>query len=96
MMTDNNRATDAQRTEPESASTESNRLREASSRRALLARWLTVIARLRPGVTMEQAQTEMSVIARRIEQKYPDRNTGWTTRLTSLVLPGEKAFVVWR
>lgn len=54
------------------------------SQEVLLARWLTVIARLRPGVTMEQAQAEMSIIASRLEQKYPDRNTGWTTRVMPL------------
>jgi predicted permease len=33
-----------------------------------------VLARLKPGVTMEQAQTEMSAIAGRMEQRYPESN----------------------
>ena len=33
--------------------------------------WLPVIGRLKPGVTAEQAQTEMSGIAERLEQVYP-------------------------
>ena len=33
--------------------------------------WLPVIGKLKPGVTPEQAQTEMSAIAARIEQTYP-------------------------
>jgi predicted permease len=36
--------------------------------------YLEVIARLRPGVTMEQAQSEMRVIASRLEQAYPATN----------------------
>src|SRR5688572_205491 len=32
--------------------------------------WL-VLARLRPAVTFEQAQTEMSVLARRLDEQYP-------------------------
>ncbi len=38
--------------------------------------FLNVIARLKPGVTLEQAQRQMSLIARRIEQQYPDNQTG--------------------
>ena len=33
--------------------------------------WLPVIGRLKPGVSVEQAQTEMSGIAARLEQAYP-------------------------
>lgn len=40
------------------------------------ALWLPVIGRLAPGVTLEQAQTEMSAIARRLEQSYPEANDG--------------------
>jgi putative ABC transport system permease protein len=38
--------------------------------------FLNVIARLKPGMTLEQAQRQMSLIARRIEQQYPDDQTG--------------------
>jgi predicted permease len=34
------------------------------------------IARLRPGVSLERAQSDMDMIARRLEHQYPDSNTG--------------------
>ena len=34
-----------------------------------------VVARLRDGVTLEQAQAQMTAIGSRLEQKYPDSNT---------------------
>jgi putative ABC transport system permease protein len=40
------------------------------------ALWLPVIGRLAPGVTLEQAQAEMSAIARRLQQSYPGANDG--------------------
>jgi putative ABC transport system permease protein len=40
-------------------------------------RWLGASARLKPGVTLEDAQAEMDVIARRIAEVYPDSNKGW-------------------
>ena len=46
--------------------------------------YLLVTARLKPGVTIEQAQTEMETIAARLEQQYPDVNTGHTARVVSL------------
>src|SRR5262249_21733036 len=33
--------------------------------------WLEVVARLKPGISIEQARTEMSGLARRISQRYP-------------------------
>lgn len=37
---------------------------------------LTVVARLKPGVTLQEARTEMDSIAAQLEQQYPTPNTG--------------------
>jgi predicted permease len=42
------------------------------------ARNYLAIARLKPGISLEQAQTEMALIAKRVEQQYPDTNKGWS------------------
>ncbi|MGH7498981.1 MAG: ABC transporter permease [Gemmatimonadales bacterium] len=36
--------------------------------------WFQVVARLRPGVTVEQARAEMTVIAANLERQYPKEN----------------------
>ena len=36
--------------------------------------WLNAIGRLKPGVPLKQAQAEMSLIAKRLEDQYPDSN----------------------
>ncbi|MGI9182538.1 MAG: ABC transporter permease [Longimicrobiaceae bacterium] len=38
--------------------------------------WMTVMGRLRPGVSLEAAQAEMSGIARRLEEQYPEIQEG--------------------
>ncbi len=45
---------------------------------------LSVIARLKPGVSTTQAQAEMNVIARGLEARYPEMNRGRGTRVTEL------------
>src|SRR5215204_1061412 len=71
------------------------------------ARNYRVIARLKPGTTVETAQAEMNTIARRLEQQYPDSNGGvganvitmheqimGDVRPTLLILQGVVAFVL--
>ena len=41
--------------------------------------YISVIGRLKPGVTTEQARTEMSGIAARLAEQYPSSNAGWST-----------------
>ena len=40
------------------------------------AGWLSLFGRLRPGVSVDQAQSELTTIAGGLEQSYPDTNTG--------------------
>ncbi len=69
--------------------------------------FLRVVARLKTGKTLEQAQTEMTTIAGRLEQQYPGTNTkmgvglgllhDWTvtdTRLPLLLLLGAVGFIL--
>ncbi len=46
--------------------------------------FLRVVARLRPGVALPQAQSEMEVIAQHLTTQYPDSNTGVGVKLISL------------
>lgn len=39
--------------------------------------WFGSFARLKPGVSLQQAQKEMDVIGARIAKDYPDSNKGW-------------------
>jgi putative ABC transport system permease protein len=48
------------------------------------ANYLSVVGRLKPNVTTEQAQAEMTAIGQRLEQQYPDKNMGKGVRLVSL------------
>ena len=40
------------------------------------ARWIESYVRLKPGVTRQQAQQEMSAVAKRLEADYPETNRG--------------------
>jgi predicted permease len=48
------------------------------------ARWIEAYARLKPGVTREQAQQETSAVAKRLEADYPDTNRGRSMQLWPL------------
>jgi putative ABC transport system permease protein len=48
------------------------------------SRHLRAIARLKPGVSMAEAQAEMKTIASRLEQQHPRDNSGYGVRLVSL------------
>lgn len=48
------------------------------------AHYLSVFGRLKSDVTLEQARSEMSTIAARIAEQYPDSNAGWNANVTPM------------
>jgi putative ABC transport system permease protein len=55
-----------------------------SEHREARGRWLLVLARLAPGVTLEQAQEEMKLIASDLEKENVDFNAGWSANVFPL------------
>jgi putative ABC transport system permease protein len=49
-----------------------------------VGRFLTVVARLKPGATVPQAQSQMNTIAARIAEEYPDFNGYWGANVVSV------------
>ncbi len=47
-------------------------------------RWLSTVARLAPGASLEQARAEMQGIARRLEKLHPETNAGWSVEVSPL------------
>jgi putative ABC transport system permease protein len=47
-------------------------------------RFAEAIARLKPGVSLREAQAQMSTIARALETETPQRNTNWGARVVAL------------
>jgi putative ABC transport system permease protein len=47
--------------------------------------FLHVVARLTPGVSLDQAQAELSLIARRIEEAHPSYSRDWGVRVVPLL-----------
>ena len=43
------------------------------------SRWMTVVARLAPGATLETARTATDIVLERLERAYPETNEGWST-----------------
>ena len=46
--------------------------------------WLLVMGRMKPGITLQQANGDMDVITRRITEVYPTSNKGWGASVESL------------
>ena len=49
-------------------------------------RLLEAIARLRPGVSVRDAQAEMFTIAGRLQQQFPDAERGWSVRVVPIAV----------
>ncbi len=52
-------------------------LNPAANLRKTQGRWMSALARLKPGVSLSQARAEMAGIAQRLEIAYPEFDKGW-------------------
>ncbi|MEX2285354.1 MAG: ADOP family duplicated permease [Gemmatimonadota bacterium] len=59
-------------------------LRFGESARQAGGRYLQVVGRLRPGVTVPQVRAEMSALATRARERFPVRQAGWDVNLVPL------------
>jgi putative ABC transport system permease protein len=59
--------------------------------------WLPVVGRLKPGVTRAQAQADMDVIGKQLEQDYPNINAGYGVNVVPLheQLVGNIKWTLW-
>ena len=46
--------------------------------------WLQVTGRLKPGISVKQAQAELDAFSERLAKEFPAENTGWTIRFVPL------------
>jgi putative ABC transport system permease protein len=46
--------------------------------------WMTVMGRLKPGITLQQANADMNNVARRVAETYPVSNKGWGVKVEPL------------
>jgi putative ABC transport system permease protein len=54
------------------------------SARTPRGRWMVVLGKLKPGVTVAQAQVEMDAIHAGLAQQFPEFNTGWATTVVPM------------
>ena len=59
-------------------------LNPAANYRKTQGRWMQSVARMKSGVTLRQAQAQMTSIASRLESAYPEFNQNWTISLEPL------------
>jgi putative ABC transport system permease protein len=60
--------------------------------------WLLVMARMKPGVTLAQAQADMELVTNRIAQDHPQSNHGWGSSVEQLhndFFPKEAKQTLW-
>ena len=47
--------------------------------------YVDAVGRLKPGVSLEQAQADMDVVARNLERQYPEAKLGWTVGIRPML-----------
>lgn len=59
--------------------------------------YLGAVARLKPGISMAQAEDQLNAVARQLGTEYPESNHGWGVQLASLHAEtiGDTARVLW-
>ncbi|HLJ77436.1 MAG TPA: ABC transporter permease [Acidobacteriaceae bacterium] len=60
--------------------------------------WLLVMGRLKPGVTLKQAQENMNAVTVTIAKAYPDSNKGWGATVEPLkndFMPPDRIHMLW-
>ncbi len=60
--------------------------------------WLTVMGRLKPGVTIRQAQSDMDAVTARLSATYPATNRGWGASVEPLkndFIPSDRIMTLW-
>jgi putative ABC transport system permease protein len=60
--------------------------------------WLVVMGRMKPGVTIQQAQQNMNAVTAHIAQVYPKSDKGWGAKIEPLkndFLPPERIQMLW-
>ena len=60
--------------------------------------WLVVMGRMKPGVTLHQAQQDMDAVTAHIAQVYPKSDKGWGAKVEPLkndFLPPERIQMLW-
>src|SRR5271170_7577060 len=60
--------------------------------------WLLVMGRMKPGVTIKQAQADMDAVTTHIAQQYPKSDKGWGSFVEPLkndFLPSERKLTLW-
>ncbi len=60
--------------------------------------WLSVMGRLKPGVTIKQAEADMDGVTRRLAAAYPASNQGWGASVEPLkndFIPSDRIMTLW-